>query len=62
MRPTARALLVPLALAACASGGARGGRPAGDANSATLEVRSNYIGPVYLYALSENCFLQRIAS
>lgn len=64
MRPRSLAstLLLPLAFAACVSGGARRGAAASDANSATLEVRSNYIGPVDLYAVSDNGFIQRIAS
>lgn len=62
MRPRsiASTLLVPLVLSACASGGAR---RAGTADTAaTLEVRSNYIGPIDLYAVSDNGFVQRIAS
>lgn len=61
-RSLASALLVPLALSACASGGARRGGNATNTNSATLEVRSSYIGPLDLYAVSDNGFVQRIAS
>lgn len=64
-RPFVAALLAPLALAtatACAS--AKGGRAKYDAtaNSATLEVRSNYLSPVDLYLVRDNGFVQRIAS
>ena len=49
MRPRslASALLVPLVLAGCASGGASRGA----ADSATLEVRNEYLGPIELYAV-----------
>ena len=61
-RPLVVALLAPLAVAtACASGGRRGAA-ATDTNSATLEVRNNYLGPVDLYAINDAGFPQRIAS
>ena len=60
-RPLTLALLAPLAVAtACASGGRH--RPAGDTNSAVLEVRNNFLGPVDLYAINDAGFAQRIAS
>ena len=61
-RPPASALLASLAVAACASGGARAARPGAAGDAATLEVRSSYIGPVDLYGVSDNGFVQRIAS
>lgn len=55
------ALLAPLAVTtACASGGRR--RPATDGNSAVLEVRNNFLGPVDLYAITDAGFPVRIAS
>ena len=63
MRPRslATAVLVPLALAsACAGKNKRAGAAAAD--SATLEVRSNYIGPVDVFAIRDNGFRVRLAS
>lgn len=63
MRPRslARTLLVPLALVtACAASHARRNVPL--SAPATLEVHSTYIGPLDLYAVSDNGFMQRIAS
>ena len=60
-RPLVTALLVPLALAsACAGTKKRAGTSAPD--SATLEVRSNYVGPVDVFALRDNGFRVRLAS
>jgi hypothetical protein len=60
-RPLATALLVPLALAsACAS--KRKPRGTAEPDSATLEVRSNYIGPVDVFAVRDNGFRMRLAS
>ena len=60
MRPRslAHALLVPAVLTACASGG---GRAAANANSATLEVRNEFLGPIDLYAIRSG-LPQRIGS
>jgi hypothetical protein len=63
MRPRSLAttLLVPLALAsACAGKKKRATVAATD--SATLEVRSNYVGPVDIFALRDNGFRVRLAS
>lgn len=62
MRPRllASALLFPVVLsAACLSGGRRA--PAG-VDSATLEVRSSYLGPINIFLIRDNGFAQRIAS
>lgn len=61
MRPRSLAptLLVTLTLAACASGRAR--RDDGG-DSATLEVRNSYPGPITLYAIRDNGFVQRIGN
>lgn len=57
VRSAAAALLVPLSLSACIRG-----RGHGDAQSATLEVTSNYIGPLDLFAARDNGFVQRIGN
>jgi len=61
MRPRlfAPVVLVSLALAACASRGARRG-DGGD--SAILEVQNSYPGPITLYAIRDNGFVQRIGN
>jgi hypothetical protein len=63
MRPRqiAAALLAPVALAACASSGRRGGGAAG-AGTATLEVRNDHLGPVNLYAVRQGGYVRRIGS
>jgi hypothetical protein len=60
-RQIAAALLAPVALAACASGGRRGGG-GGAGNSATLEVRNDYLGPVNLYAVRQGGYVRRLGS
>jgi hypothetical protein len=52
------ALLGPAALAACASKGRRGG----GGESATLEVRNNYLGPVGVYAVRQGGYTRRVGS
>jgi hypothetical protein len=62
MRPRqlAAALLLP-ALAACAGGKARAGR-GGSGQTATLEVRNSYLGPVAVYAVRQGGTVRRIGS
>ncbi len=62
MRPRhiAAALLAPVALAACASSGRRGG--GAGAGTATLEVRNDHLGPVNLYAVRQGGYVRRIGS
>ena len=60
VRQLTAALLAPAALAACASAG-RGGRSS-PSQTATLEVKNDYLGPVDLYAVREGGFVRRVGS
>lgn len=63
MRPLAAALLAPVALASLAAcGSAKKRRGPVEPDSATLEVSSNYIGPVDVFVLRDNGLRVRLAS
>ena len=59
-RQITAALLAPAALAACASAGRGGG--SGSSQTATLEVKNDYLGPVDLYAVRDGGFVRRVGS
>ena len=62
LRHLTAVLLAPAALAACAAGG-RGRANAGQAGqTAILEVRNEYLGPVDLYAIRDGGYVRRIGS
>ena len=60
-RSLAAVLAAPALLAACASGG-RGGGGGGGGDTATLEVRNEYLGPVDLYGVRQGGYVRRIGS